>query len=322
MARRPRLEFPGAFYHVIARGNEQKPVFRDAQDPAHYLSLLADYQKKLGFELYAFVLMKNHVHFLVEVHTVRLSKIMQRLQTAYTQWFNRKYKRVGHLFQGRYKAILCDRDSYLLELVRYVHLNPVRSKIASDPREHPWNSHRNYLGLVNHAWLNTTLVLGMLGPSMAKARNAYVRFIEDGKHQGHRDDLYQLRGHILGDDEFIEKVEGIVEYKHEPWELEERRNIEIDEFCTGVSKLLSIPKEEICSSSRRRVGALGRDILAYTATRYTTSSVTKLARYLKRTPASVSRAKTRGEKELLTNKKLRTKVESYLSNYKKAKSNV
>src|SRR5208337_2606050 len=147
MARPPRLEFPGAFYHIIVRGNHRQDIFLNEQDRLEYLSRVSHYKEKTGFILYAYVLMSNHVHLLIETPKSPVSKIMQLINFTYTHYFNRKYGKVGHLFQGRYKAILCDRDEYLLGLVRYIHLNPVRANIVSLPHEHLWSSHSEYLGL-------------------------------------------------------------------------------------------------------------------------------------------------------------------------------
>lgn len=145
MARPPRIEFPGAFYHLIVRGNQQQAIFHDNQDRIKYLELVERYKKHLGFILYAYTLMTNHVHLLLETPKSPISKVMQAINLTYTQYFNRKYSKVGHLFQGRYKAYLCDRDEYLLSLVRYIHLNPVRTNLAKKPHEYRWSSHQAYL---------------------------------------------------------------------------------------------------------------------------------------------------------------------------------
>ena len=114
MARRPKVEYPGALYHVITRGNQRQRIFYDDQGRSNYLGLLKNQKEAHGFHVYAYVLMRNHVHMLIETGKVPLSRIMQRLSSAYTQYFNRRHKLSGHLFQGRYKAILCDKESYLL----------------------------------------------------------------------------------------------------------------------------------------------------------------------------------------------------------------
>ncbi len=147
MPRPPRVEFEGALYHVITRGNNRQAIFKDEADYRTFLGLLERGKQKHPFYLYAYVLMPNHVHLLLERQTDSLSRIMQRLLTGYAQYWNRKYRKVGHVFQGRYKAILCQKDAYLSELVRYIHLNPVRAKMVRRPEDYVWSSHRAYLGL-------------------------------------------------------------------------------------------------------------------------------------------------------------------------------
>jgi putative transposase len=141
MARKPRVEYAGAFYHVICRGNQRQVIFRTDRDREYYLKQLEQYRRRYDFTVYAYVLMSNHVHLLIETGKVPLSKVMQGLQPRYTGYYNRKYQKVGHLFQGRYKAILCDRAAYLLELVRYLHLNPGRMRSPVDPGQNTffWN---------------------------------------------------------------------------------------------------------------------------------------------------------------------------------------
>ena len=168
MARKPRVEFEGAFYYVIVRGNQRQDIFRDDQDRVTYLERLEHYRKRYNFKLYAYVLMSNHVHLLIETQKIPLSKIMQGIQFTYTQYYNRRHRTVGHLFQGRYKAILCDRDSYLLELVRYIHLNPARLNRPKDPWKYPWSSQRAYLGARTAVQVDTKWVLGQFGRRSAR----------------------------------------------------------------------------------------------------------------------------------------------------------
>ena len=124
----------------MSRGNQGQLIFLDDGDRQRYLKLLKELPRQFGCKLYAYVLMDNHVHLLVEVGNLPLSKIMQNLQFRYTQQYNRRYRKVGHLFQGRYKAILCDRDNYLLELVRYIHLNPIRAGLVRRTDRYRWSS--------------------------------------------------------------------------------------------------------------------------------------------------------------------------------------
>lgn len=133
MARTPRLHVPQGLYHVIARGNDRQVLFRDGADYREYLARLGAGLRRHGIRCHAYCLMPNHVHFLLEPGATPVSRLMQGVQGAFAQYLNRRYRRVGHRFQGRFRAILCEKDSYLLELVRYLHLNPVRAGLTRMP---------------------------------------------------------------------------------------------------------------------------------------------------------------------------------------------
>jgi len=208
MARKPRIEYPGALLHVIARGNNRQEIFHDDEDRRAYLKRLGLYLGVSGVTIYCFCLMSNHVHLLVEVGERSLSQVLHRLLTWHARYHSVKYRRVGHLFQGRYKAILCDKDAYLLELVRYIHLNPVRAGLVTDPRVYRWSSHRAYLGEVRYPWLNTDFVLLQFAPGRGKAQRLYENFVLGQLGEGPRADLYDLRDQrILGDDTFAARVQ-------------------------------------------------------------------------------------------------------------------
>ena len=143
MARKPRIEIAGGLYHVISRGNNRRKIFRSHDDYLKFTGLLQQQKSKLPFYLYAYCLMPNHVHLLIEMQDDPLSRIMQILLTSYSQYYNRRYRKIGHLFQGRYKSILCQTDRYLGELVRYIHLNPVRARIVKRPEDFEYSGHRD-----------------------------------------------------------------------------------------------------------------------------------------------------------------------------------
>jgi REP element-mobilizing transposase RayT len=206
MARKPRIQYEGAFYHIIVRGNQRQDIFLDDEDRNVYLEKLQKYQKKCGFILYAYVLMKNHVHLLIETPKDPISRIMQMINFTYTQYFNRKYKKVGHLFQGRYKSFLCDKDSYLLALVRYIHSNPVRAGVVKYLEQYRWSSHENYIqgrvGLVE-----TGQVLRLFSDKPRIAQQRYREFIDEAPGND-KEKIYRVIGQqIVGDNEFLEKVE-------------------------------------------------------------------------------------------------------------------
>ncbi len=181
MARPLRIEFPGAFYHVTARGNERKPIYREDLDREQFLALLADAARRFHVVVHAYVLMRNHYHLLLETPEANLSRTLRQLNGHYTQAFNRRHHRVGHLLQGRYTAILVDQEAYLVELSRYIHLNPVRVGEVRAPAAYPWSSAAAYVGRRAAApFLCLDEVLAAFGPRRRAAQRAYAQFLRDG----------------------------------------------------------------------------------------------------------------------------------------------
>lgn len=140
-----RLQLPGVNYHIFSRGNEKQKIYRDDMDRERFLAMLAKVKREIGFDLYAYVLMPNHYHILIRTREENLSKIMQLLNSRYSMYFNWKHRRVGHLFQGRYKSLIVQDDRYLLDLVSYIHLNPMRKNMVKDINEFKWSSHADYV---------------------------------------------------------------------------------------------------------------------------------------------------------------------------------
>src|ERR1051325_7421859 len=185
MARKPRLDVQGGLYHLITRGNNRRTIFEAPEDYQKFVQLLEIQKSKLPFLLYAYCLMNNHVHLLVERQGHSISRVMHRLLTGYSQYYNRKYGRSGHLLQGRHKAILCQSDRYLSELVRYIHLNPVRAGMVSRPGDYAYSSHRAYLGLESTGLVDVDPVLRHFGARRDVARDRYWQFVAAGIKQGH-----------------------------------------------------------------------------------------------------------------------------------------
>jgi REP element-mobilizing transposase RayT len=208
MARPLRIEYPGAHYHVTSRGDRQEAIFDDDQDRAAFLSVLAEVISRFRWRCHAYCLMENHYHLMIETPEGNLTKGMRQLNGVFTQGSNRRYKRSGHLFQGRYKAILVDRDSYFLELARYIVLNPVRAAMVKHPRQWAWSSYRATIGAaVAPVWLTTDDLLAEFGKRRAEARRKYQEFIADGI--GKESIWKDLKGQIyLGDDDFVEQMRG------------------------------------------------------------------------------------------------------------------
>jgi putative transposase len=173
MARKPRIHFPGAIYHIILRGNAKQEIFFDEGDRHRFLVLLKDGIERYKFCLHGYCLMTNHLHLVIQVSEITLSRIMQNLSLRYTKWINWRHDRIGHLFHGRYKAIIVDADNYLSQLVAYLHLNPVRASMSENPADYPWSSHRAYLGLEQSPCLTTELVLSHFSPGKEIARRLF-----------------------------------------------------------------------------------------------------------------------------------------------------
>lgn len=179
MARPLRIEYPGAYYHVTSRGNEQKDIFKNKKDRERFLYYLETASERYGAVIHAYCLMSNHYHLLLETPLGNLSQIMRHINGAYTTYFNVKRKRAGHLFQGRYKAILVEADEYAKELSRYIHLNPVRAGIVEKPEEFTWSSYNSYTGKKGRPeWLSTDFILGYFGKKKSSAARKYRQFVE------------------------------------------------------------------------------------------------------------------------------------------------
>ena len=217
MARKPRIHFPSAVYHVILRGNAGDPIFFSDLD-RYRLYLIFQYAvERFNCRIHAFCLMRNHAHIVVQTGDIPLSRIMQNISLRFTKWINYSQSRTGHLFQGRYKALLIDADSYLLELVRYIHLNPVRAGIVAAADEYPWSGHGAYLGKEQLPWLTTDYVLSMFSTGAEQARKAYDSFAQDGVGEGKRNEFNNgtCEGRILGSDAFTDEILSMVDQKSE-----------------------------------------------------------------------------------------------------------
>lgn len=179
MSRALRIEYPGAFYHVLSRGNERKQIFKDDEDRFRFLDLLGEAAARWALSVHAYALMSNHYHILLETKAGRLSQPMRHLNGIYTQFFNRKHNRCGHLFQGRFKALLVDKESYLLTLSRYIHQNPLKAGMVKQALDYPWSSYPAYLGIAKtQEWLNTEETLSEFGANLDSQRKSYRAFIE------------------------------------------------------------------------------------------------------------------------------------------------
>lgn len=207
MARPLRIEFPGALYHLTARGDRREPIYEDDADRRTFLAILAEVVRQFNWTCYAYCLMTNHYHLVVGTPDGNLSKGMRQLNGMFTQASNRRRHRTGHLFQGRYKAILVDKDAYLLELSRYVVLNPVRARRVTSVEKWPWSSFRATVGQAPApAWLAVEGVLAQFGARRAPARRRYGKFVQEGVGgasiwAGLRQQIY------LGNEKFVTRMQ-------------------------------------------------------------------------------------------------------------------
>ncbi len=213
MSRPLRIEYPGAVYHVTARGNEKKPVFRDDNDRRYFLDTLHRVNERYHWICHAYCLMTNHYHLLIETPDGNLAIGMRQLNGVYTQLFNKKHGRTGHLFQGRYKSIIIQKDSHLLRVCRYAVLNPVRARISEKPEEYPWSSYVATAGKSKpHPCLTTDWVLGQFGRKRSRAEKGYRKFVSQGI--GQKTVWNDVRGQaLLGEEDFVSELAGFLK-KH------------------------------------------------------------------------------------------------------------
>lgn len=310
MARPLRIEFPEAIYHITARGNERKSIFLDDKDYVKFLVYLSDSVKVFRLKIFGYVLMPNHYHLVLQTVDANLSRVMHQLNTAYTVYFNRKYSRVGHLFQGRYKALLIQKNPYLLEVSRYVHLNAVRARLINDPYQYRWCSYQYYVGRGKiPEWLDTNFIIEMLSKNTKKQKHIYKEFVEGGIFESRNpfDKVYAQT--ILGDEDFIDKV-------MDRLDLEKNQEIPATkEFCNklsfrqilhGVCEVTKKSEEAVIKGGRF---SLERKILIYLLRTRTSMSLQEIGRNFGVSYSAVSQTKKAFEQRLQQDEKLENIVE-------------
>ncbi len=305
MPRKPRIHYPGAVYHVILRGNSGQNIFFDEGDRNRFFLLLRESVERFGYRIHAFCLMTTHLHLAMQVGNIPLSRIMQNIGFRYTQFINLKYKRTGHLFQGRYKALIIDADSYLLELIRYIHLNPVRAGMVQRPEEYPWSSHSSYSGAVPMPpWLTADWTLTQFADQSGPATELFKMFVHDGLGEGHRDDFHRgsFEGRALGDDTFIEQALRQANQKKEA-------DISLHQVIKGVCSTYQLNTADLCSSGKAQPAAEARAVTAYLIRSAPPLSLSKLADFLNRDLSGLSQAALRIERRAATDESLRRKVQ-------------
>ena len=227
MARPLRIQFPGAIYHVISRGNERRPIVRDDADREKRVDWLRRAVETYGWRLHAWVLMTNHEHLFVETPEANLSAGMQFLNGSYTSYFNRRHRRTGHLFEGRFKGHLVEEEGHFLEISRYIHLNPVRAKMTDRPGEYPWSSYEGFVRARRMlSWVCYDRVLGEFDCQPSAARRAYGRFVRAGISERVPSPFRQaIGGLVLGSDEFAARIRRIVDKAPEDREVPDLKRL-------------------------------------------------------------------------------------------------
>jgi REP element-mobilizing transposase RayT len=284
MARRPRVFAPHVLYHVIVRGNHRQVTFRTSADYQAYLERLGRYSSPCQVRLWAYCLMPNHVHLLVETGNHPLSMLMQRLQQSYTQYFNRTHRKVGHLFQGRYKAIVCEKDPYLLTLIRYIHLNPVRAKLVKQPDAYLYSGHTTYLTGRATAILDPVPGLAVFGGVAA-----YRKFVREGMGEGHQADYYAVADQrFLGTVRFIDEWQARLTDGPAP-----RPRQNLAHALQVVAAGLGADVVQLRSADRSWAVSRQRTLAAYLLIRRGGYRLREVAATLHRDPATVSTLLTR-----------------------------
>jgi REP element-mobilizing transposase RayT len=323
MPRLGRLDAPGVLHHVMGRGIEKRKIFLRDEDRNDFIDRLSALVQKGAIEIYAWVLMPNHFHILCKTKNLSLASSMRKLLTGYVVNFNKRHRRYGHLFQNRYKSIVCQEDAYLKELVRYIHLNLLRAGLVKDLKElgrNPWSGHSALIGKVKRKWQNTGYVLSYFG-SAKNAKKNYLQYIIEGIDQGRRSELVggglirsmggwsavlasRRRGareiadqRILGDGDFVKAViSGLDDLVKKNLRLSGQR-IEIKALAEKISEKYNISIGELLSGSRRREVVKARQAISWIGVRELGYSGADVARYLSVTNSCVTRLISAGKKQ-------------------------
>jgi putative transposase len=285
MPRKPRLHVPGGLYHVILRGNNRQTIFFDDDDRLHWETLIELGLDRYSHRIHAYCWMTNHVHMAIQCHERPLSGFMRFVASQYSRATNKKMRRTGHLFERRHRAIIVQADTYLLELIRYIHLNPLRAGLVDSIDDYPWSSHQAYLSGIPRPWLTLDWALSVFGESQQYARQQYTRFVQTECptairkqfHAGSEDDH-----RILGDDGFIASLQ------LEPIAPPARQTL--TELTGTICRKHGVSVADLKSSSRERRYATIRAEVGLAAVEDGIASNAELARYFNRNQSGMSRA--------------------------------
>ncbi len=323
MPRSARLDAPGIFHHVIIRGIERRNIFRVANDRKDFLDRLGNLLIESKTACYGWSLLSNHAHFLFRTAEMPLAQLMRRLLTGYVVNFNQRHKRHGQLLHHRYKSIVCQEDVYLKELVRYIHLNPLRAGVIptiEDLNMHPYCGHGAIMGLQERAWQEVDYVLGYFGRTITEGRCAYLCYMQEGLHQGRRDELVggglkrslgrwsavkkagsggaihmMSDERILGESDFVDAILSRANEKYARGYELTIRGYDLQKIATRVAEVCGIEQCEIFSGGQQQNKVKARSILCFWAAKELGLSLADLARILGMSVAGVSYAVMRGQ---------------------------
>ena len=322
MPRGSRIDAAGAVHHIMVRGIERRKIFDSDADRDHFLHRMGEILLDTQTTCFAWALMPNHFHLLLRTGKVPISTIMRRLLTGYALWFNRSRCRHGHLFQNRFKSILCQEDSYLLELVRYIHLNPLRAGLVKSIQEldmFPYSGHSTLMGGFKKSWQETDEILKLFGSKPALARRMYRQFVEQGIGQGRRNDLaggglirsaggweglkqkreeglYQRSDErILGDSDFVSRVLEKTKESLTKSQKLKSKGMDVDKIAAQVSRLMGIAVEDVWAIGKQQHIVNARSLLCYWAVRELGVSMSSLSRRLRISLPAISKSVVRGK---------------------------
>ncbi len=321
MGRPLRIEYPGALYHITSRGNERRNIYKDKTDRITFLDILKDYHERFGILIHSYVLMDNHYHLILETPKGNLLKVMHGINSRYTIYFNRRHKRSGHLFQGRYKAIIVDKDAYLIPLSRYVHLNPVKAGIAERPEEYKWSSYNGYIGKSKeNDWIEYSWILSKFAQNKKKAWQKYREYTEEGLAVKTESPFKNLLGQVvLGGEEFKEKMERRLQGREVSQEIIERKRFEKktlpEDIIEAVAKAFKVEEAEVTNKGKRE--NISRSVAIYVMQRHSGMRNEDIGRMFGGVHYSaVSKASARLREKMAGDKRLSKLVSEVISHVK------
>ncbi|MEO8626886.1 MAG: transposase [Betaproteobacteria bacterium] len=285
MPRKSRLHLRGGLYHVILRGNAGHDIFFEEEDRFFFYRLLDEGTRRFGYRVHAFCLMDNHIHLALQMGGQPLSKGLQNLTFRYARHINQTQNRAGHLFQGRYKALLVDAENYGLELVRYIHLNPVRERLVTDPADYQYSGHIGYLGKRAFSFLTTDWVLSQFDERVTLARRRYLQFIAEAMGQRQPAEFHQSKEkRVLGDDRFVAHA---LQASGEPAGV---RKPNLDRIVAYVCKGSGLKEEQLARAGKGRAEAQTRALIGWLVVNSSNVTLTEVARRFRRDLSGISRA--------------------------------